>query len=271
MTSPATPALARFAGRTALVTGAAHGIGRAVATRLHAEGANAVLADLDPAAAKDAAATLGDRALAVECDVTDAEALERAVTAVVQQFGALDVLVCNVGVATGEGFDALDDAAWTFQLEPTLHGTVRTIQAALPQLLTSAWGGAVVMTGSVNGLAAFGNVGYSLAKAALPNLAQNLAVEYSATRVGEGQRPVRFNVVAPGTVRTRVWDDQDPDALVPLYPMGRVGEPEDIAAAVAFLASDDASWVTGITLPVDGGILAGPALAFQERNRGPLD
>jgi NAD(P)-dependent dehydrogenase (short-subunit alcohol dehydrogenase family) len=181
------------------------------------------------------------------------------------------VLVCNVGVATGEGFDSLDDAAWSVQLEPTLHGTVRTIQAALPQLLTSAWGGSVVMTGSVNGLAAFGNVGYSLAKAALPNLAQNLAVEYSATRVGEGQRPVRFNVVAPGTVRTRVWDDQDPDALVPLYPMGRVGEPEDIAAAVAFLASDDASWVTGITLPVDGGILAGPALAFQERNRGPVD
>jgi NAD(P)-dependent dehydrogenase (short-subunit alcohol dehydrogenase family) len=125
------------------------------------------------------------------------------------------------------------------------------------------------MTGSVNGLAAFGNVGYSLAKAALPNLARNLAVEYSAGRVGADRRPVRFNVVAPGSVRTRVWDTQDPDALVPLYPLGRLGEPADVAAAVAFLASDDAAWVTGVTLPVEGGILAGPALAFQERNPGP--
>jgi NAD(P)-dependent dehydrogenase (short-subunit alcohol dehydrogenase family) len=271
MTSTPPAALTRFTGRAALVTGAAHGIGRATATRLHAEGATVVLADLDAASAKDAAAALGDRTLAVECDVTDPDALERAVEAGVEQFGALDVLVCNVGVATGERFEALDDDAWTGQLEPTLHGTVRTIQAALPHLLGSRFGGSVVMTGSVNGLAAFGNVGYSLAKAALPNLAQNLAVEYSATRVGPGRRPVRFNVVAPGTVRTRVWDDQDPDALIPLYPLGRVGQPEDIAAAVAFLASDDASWVTGITLPVDGGILAGPALAFQERNRPPVD
>ncbi|GAB3441181.1 SDR family NAD(P)-dependent oxidoreductase [Phycicoccus ginsengisoli] len=271
MTSQPAPALARFTGRTALVTGAAHGIGRATAGRLHAEGANVVVADLDAVAAKDAAASLGDRALALECDVTDAASVHHAVQAGVEQFGALDVLVCNVGIATGERFEALDDAAWSGQLEPTLHGTVRCIQAALPHLLTSRWGGAVVMTGSVNGLAAFGNVGYSVAKAALPNLAQNLAVEYSASRVGDGQRPVRFTVVAPGTVRTRVWDDQDPDALVPLYPMGRVGLPEDIAAAVAFLASDDASWVTGITLPVDGGILAGPALAFQERNPGPVD
>jgi NAD(P)-dependent dehydrogenase (short-subunit alcohol dehydrogenase family) len=261
----------RFPGRVALVTGAAHGIGRAIATRLHAEGASVLLADLDHEEATRVAGELGDRAAAQPCDVTDAASVGAAVDACVERFGALDVLVCNVGVASGERFEGLDDAAWSFQVEPTLHGTIRTIQAALPCLLASTHGGAVVMTGSVNGLAAFGNVGYSVAKAALPNLAQNLTAEYSASRVGPGQRPVRFNVVAPGTVRTRVWDDQDPDALVPLYPLGRVGEPDDIAAAVAFLASDDASWVTGVTLPVDGGILVGPALSFQERNPGPQD
>ncbi|NNM48138.1 SDR family oxidoreductase [Knoellia sp. DB2414S] len=261
--------MARFAGRTALVTGAAHGIGRAIATRLHAEGASVLLADLDVDAATEVADRLGDgRAAARRCDVTAAADVAAMVAACVDAFGALDVLVANVGVASGEGFDGLDDEAWDRQVGPTLRGTIRCVQASMPRLLTSRHGGAVVMTGSVNGLSAFGNVGYSVAKAALPNLAQNLTVEYSAARVGEGQRPVRFNVVAPGTVRTRVWDTQHPDALVPLYPMGRLGEPDDIAAAVAFLASDDAAWVSGVTLPVEGGILAGPALAFQERNPG---
>ncbi len=107
---------------------------------------------------------------------------------------------------------------------------------------------------SVNGLAAFGEVPYSAAKAGLGLLTRNLAVEL-------GPVGIRVNVVAPGTVRTRVWDGQTggADRLRPLYPLGRVGEPADIAAAVAFLASDDAAWITGVTLPVDGGALAGPA------------
>ena len=176
-------------------------------------------------------------------------------------FGGLDVLVCNVGIATSEDFAGIDDAAWAGQFEPTLHGTVRCIQAALPHLLSSPHSGSVVMTGSVNGLAAFGNVAYSRAKAGLASLAANLSVRYGASRISTGQRPIRFNVVAPGTTRTRVWErqGQNPDVLAPAYPLGRVGEPEDIAAAVAFLASDDASWITGVVLPVDGGVLCGPA------------
>jgi NAD(P)-dependent dehydrogenase (short-subunit alcohol dehydrogenase family) len=114
------------------------------------------------------------------------------------------------------------------------------------------------MISSVNGLSAFGEEPYAAAKAGLTILAKNLAARY-------GPEGIRFNVVAPGTIRTRVWDDQPGalDRIVRMYPLGRIGEPEDIAAAVAFLASADASWITGITLPVDGGILTGPFHQFK--------
>ncbi|HEX2308572.1 MAG TPA: SDR family oxidoreductase, partial [Jatrophihabitantaceae bacterium] len=224
----------RFEGRVALVCGAAHGIGKAIASRLHAEGADVVLADLDLDAVETAASDL-DGALPVPCDVTDDASVAAAVGSCAAHFGALDVLVCNVGIATAEDFAEIDDAAWSGQFEPTLHGTVRCIQAALPHLLSARHGGSVVMTGSVNGLAAFGNVVYSMAKAGLGSLAANLSVRYGASRIDADQRPVRFNVVAPGTVRTRVWERQaqDPDLLAPAYPLGRIGEPADVAGAVA--------------------------------------
>lgn len=110
----------------------------------------------------------------------------------------------------------------------------------------------MVTIGSVNGLASLGSEPYSAAKAGLQNLNANLAAQY-------GRHGVRFNLVAPGTTRTRAWDGQ-PDDLAGMStrcPLGRIGEPDDIAVAVAFLASDDASWITGIVLPVDGGALAG--------------
>ncbi len=259
----------RFDGRVAMITGAANGIGRAIATRLHAEGAAVLLADLDEATATTAADELGERAVATRCDVTDRGSVHAAVTACVERFGALDVLACNVGIARPEDFPDLDDAAWAAQFEPTLHGTVLCIQAALPHLIGSAYGGSVVMTGSVNGLAAFGNVAYSAAKAGLGNLAVNLSVRYGAWDPRATGRPVRFNVVAPGTVRTRVWSEQgqDPDDFARIYPLGRIGEPEDIAAAVAFLGSDDASWITGVVLPVDGGVLCGPVQGFAATRR----
>lgn len=249
-----------------MITGAGNGIGRAIASRLYSEGAAVQLADLEEAAAAEVAGSLGERAAAVRCDVTDRASVQAAVAECVQRFGALDMLACNVGTAGPEDFLELDDAAWAAHMEPTLHGTVICIQAALPQLIDSRFGGSVVMTGSVNGLAAFGNVAYSAAKAGLGNLAANLSVRYGAWDPRATGRPVRFNVVAPGTTRTRVWaaQDQDPDQFARIYPLGRIGEPEDIAAAVAFLGSDDASWITGIVLPVDGGVLCGPVRGFNE-------
>jgi NAD(P)-dependent dehydrogenase (short-subunit alcohol dehydrogenase family) len=260
----------RFEGRVALVTGAARGIGRATAARLAAEGAMVGVADIDTDAVEETVHNLagtGAEALPLACDVTDRESVDAAVASVVAGYGRLDVLVNNVGISLGTPFEEIDDAAWHNESDPTLYGAVRCIQAALPHLLTSPVGGNVVTIGSVNGLAAFGQVAYSTAKAGLKSLTQNLAVLYSRrelARKGSASRGVRFNVVAPGTIRTRVWTEGGPDRLEVLnrlarmYPAGRVGEPEDIAAAVAFLASDDASWITGVVLPVDGGVMTGP-------------
>lgn len=247
----------RFEGRFAFVTGAAHGIGRAVVLRLAREGATVTVTDVDLEAAERVAAEaeqLGAASVALACDVTDGASVDASVAASMAQFGRLNVLINVAGGGVVEPpFEATEDAIWQRQIELNLVGVMRCVRAALPHLLASPAGGNVVTIGSVNGLSAFGGYPYSAAKAGLQSLTQNFAAEY-------GRRGLRFNLIAPGTIRTRVWDDQPGtlDRLTKLYPLGRVGEPEDIASAVAFLASDDAAWITGVVLPVDGGILTGP-------------
>lgn len=244
----------RFEGRVALVTAGAQGIGAAVVRRFAAEGGSVVITDLQQDKIDELAAELGDRAIGVRTDVTSREEVDAAVAAAVERFGRLDVVVNNAGgcIVTSVPEDTTDED-WHRQLDLTLVGASRCIQAALPHLVESR--GNVVTISSVNGLAAFGNIEYSAAKAGQIAMTLNYASRY-------GNLGVRFNVVAPGTIRTPVWDHQ-PGALESfekLYPLGRIGEPEDIAAAVAFLASDDAAWITGHTLPVEGGILTGPAM-----------
>ncbi len=246
----------RFVGRVAVVTGAGHGIGRAVAQRLAAEGARLVLADLDEDAARETAdSVLPAEAVATHCDVHLKPSVDACIDLAVRHFGQLDVLVNVAGgsIAMPPAFEDMADEAWNEMLDLNLTGAMRCIRAALPHLRRRP-AGAIVSISSVNGLAGFGEEAYSSAKAGLSLLTRNLAIKL-------GPAGIRVNAVAPGTVRTRVWDGQDggADRLRPLYPLGRVGEPSDIAAAVAFLASDDASWITGVTLPVDGGVLAGPA------------
>ncbi|NEE04441.1 SDR family oxidoreductase [Phytoactinopolyspora halotolerans] len=266
----------RFVGRVAFVTGAAHGIGRAVVERLHAEGAAVALADVDVEAAETAAREVaasggdvgGDSSVqVVACDVTETSSVHTAVAAVLERFGRLDVLVNNAGGSFAAEFEDLDDEDWRRIVDLNLQGAVRCIQAALPHLLASPVGGSIVSVGSVNGLAAVGDIAYSTAKAGLENLTRNLAVRYGRRTLrhsGSDARSVRVNMVAPGTIRTRVWTDMGEarldqvERIRRLYPLDRVGEPDDVAAAVAFLASDDASWITGVTLPVDGGLLTGP-------------
>ncbi len=247
----------RFAGRTALVTGAAHGIGAATARRLAGEGAWVVLADLDVRAAEKVAAELPG-AVALGCDLANSASVQRAVIDACKVFdGQINYLV-NVAGAARRGpsvANGMSDEDWTWAIDLNLTGPMRLVRAGLPFLGDP---GAVVLVSSVNALASFGDDAYSAAKGGLIPFARNLAREL-------GPEGVRVNVVAPGTIRTRVWDEVGgPDSLTPLYPLGRIGEPEDIAAAIAFLVSDDASWITGITLPVDGGVLTGPGGRMDE-------
>ncbi|MGW2723227.1 SDR family NAD(P)-dependent oxidoreductase [Streptomyces sp. NPDC001492] len=245
----------RFEGYGVLVTGAARGIGAAVARRLAGEGARVLLTDVDAAEAAATAAVLREQGLAGEalgCDVADRASVEAAVAHAVDAFGSLDVLVNSAASCTPDTtlFEDGPDEAWDRDLDITLSGTYRCCRAALPHLAASGRG-AVVNIGSVNALQDFGNHAYSAAKAALLSLTRTTAAHVAA-------RGVRVNLVMPGTVRTSAWEGREDEleALRALYPLGRVGEPADIAAAVAFLASREASWITGTSLTVDGGVTA---------------
>ncbi|AYG82331.1 Glucose 1-dehydrogenase 2 [Streptomyces hundungensis] len=252
MTLPRTDShTARFQGHTALITGAARGIGAAIARRLTDEGARVLVADIDMGQADATAAALKG-AVARHCDVSDRASVEAAVAFAVEEFGRLDVLVNNAYSCTpdAERFENEDDEEWARDLDVTLTGAFRCARAALPHLAASGRG-AIVNIGSVNGEQDFGNHAYSAAKAGLASLTRTLAGDAAP-------RGVRVNLVHPGTIRTPAWEGREAqlERLARQYPMGRVGEPEDIAAAVAFLASADASWITGTTLRVDGGVMA---------------
>jgi meso-butanediol dehydrogenase/(S,S)-butanediol dehydrogenase/diacetyl reductase len=246
----------RFNGATALVTGAAHGIGRACAARLADEGARVALLDLDGSAAQDAASELapidGRPHLALQMDATDTESVDDAIRRAAAELGQVDTLVNVAGGGTPEGaFEDTTDEVWTRMLELNLLSVVRSCRAAIPHLRRSTMGPAIVTVSSVNAFTPAGGEAYSAAKAGLTSLTGNLAASVA-------QDGIRVNAVVPGTIRTRVWDTQQggADRMKPFYPLGRVGEPEDVAGAVAFLASRDAAWITGHMLPVDGGVLA---------------
>ncbi|MEV6112773.1 SDR family NAD(P)-dependent oxidoreductase [Streptomyces sp. NPDC052109] len=245
----------RFAGHGVLVTGAARGIGAAVARRLAEEGGQVLVTDQDLPEAERTATALRQQGLsarALACDIADRACVEAAVAHAVDTFGSLDVLVNCAAHCTPDVplFEDDPDDVWALDLDVTLTGAYRCCRAALPHL-AACGRGAIVSIGSVNGLQDFGNHAYSAAKAGLGSLTRTLAGHAAA-------RGVRVNLVVPGTVRTSAWTGREDelDAIRPLYPLGRVGEPEDIAAAVAFLASRDAAWVTGTTLVVDGGLTA---------------
>lgn len=244
----------RFKGKTVIVTGSASGIGRGVALRFSQEGANVVLCDIDE---KKLAAVAGelppDRTLAQRCDVTRLDEVQAVVKAAVSRFGALDVMVNNAGIAAeGSALDVtLED--WTQTIATDLSGVFHGCRAALPELLKTQ--GCIINTASVSGLGAdWGMCAYNSAKGGVVNLTRSLALDF-------GKQGVRANSVCPSLTRTGMTEDMVADkALVDKFmermPVGRVAEPADIAAVVAFLASDDARFVNGANIPVDGGLMA---------------
>jgi meso-butanediol dehydrogenase/(S,S)-butanediol dehydrogenase/diacetyl reductase len=244
----------RFVGKTVIVTGAGSGIGRGIAERFAAEGANVVLAGRTRANLERVAATLdAARTFVQPCDVARYEEVQSLVDAALQRFGGLDVMVNNAGVAPeGEATElSLDD--WQQALQVDLSGVFHGCKAALPHLLARR--GCIVNTASVSGLGAdWALTAYNAAKGGVVNLTRALALDY-------GGRGVRVNAVCPSLTRTAMTEEMFEDAalmarFMERLPLGRAAEPADIAGVVAFLASDDARFVNGVNLPVDGGLTA---------------
>ncbi len=242
----------RFTGRTALVTGASRGIGLAVARRLLDEGAAVVITARKQEGLDAALAELGDgasvRAVAGRAD--DAQHQDDAVRTAVDEFGGLDVLVNNTGINPAYGpLTELDENAARKIMDVNVWSALSWTRRALNAGLGGERPGAVVNMASVAGLApAPGIAYYGVSKGALINLTVQLAAELAPR--------VRVNAIAPAVVKTRfaaALYEQDEAAAAARYPLGRLGVPEDIGAAAAFLASDDAAWITGQTLVVDGG------------------
>jgi 3-oxoacyl-[acyl-carrier protein] reductase len=246
----------RYEGRVVIVTGAARGIGAGTAKRFASEGASVAVLDLDEAAASETASGLGaERAIGVGCDVSDEGAVEAAVTRVVAELGQVDVLVNNAGITRDNLLFKMTTEDWDLVLGVHLRGAFLMSRECQKHMVPAKYG-KILNLSSVSALGNRGQANYSAAKMGVQGFTRTLAIEL-------GPYGINVNAIAPGFIVTEMTDATarrlklEPDELRRLNaeanPVRRVGHPEDIAAAAAFLCSDEASYVTGQTLYVDGG------------------
>lgn len=241
--------------KTAFITGASRGIGRAIAKQLALDGYRVGINYLQSAEKAEALVSelraLGCDAMAVQADVSDAEAITRAIRTVEHAFSPIDLLVNNAGIAQQDLFQYTDATLWRRLFAVNVDGAYHTIQAVLPAMIARR-AGSIVNISSMWGLrGASCEVTYSATKAAIIGLTRSLAMELAPSHI-------RVNCVAPGVIHTDMVDklgEETITALCEQTPIGRLGTPEDIAHAVAFLASDQASFITGQVLTADGGFI----------------
>jgi NAD(P)-dependent dehydrogenase (short-subunit alcohol dehydrogenase family) len=265
---------ATLAGKTAIVTGAGTegegvGIGRATAIVLAGEGARVCLVDRQAVAAEETRKkieSLGGEAFVSAGDVTARDDCSRFVAETVRRYGRLDILVNNVGVATPVPLDAPDEDAWTRVLNVNLTSAMLMCRCAIPAMVNNG-GGSIINISSIAGIRAHGSIAYGPSKAAMAALAREIAVMY-------GRQGIRANTVAPGHVLTPLAMSMLPvEARAKrrnVGPLGIEGDAWDVALAVRYLASDEARFVTGVHLPVDGGVTEiGPLAAHALIESGP--
>lgn len=253
--------------RTALVTGASQGIGRAVALRLAQEGANVVVCARRAAPLRDLVSEIdaaGGLALAVQCDVTDPSVPTSVLRQATDRFGQVDILVNNAGLANPKKLLDTTDEDWQTGIELNLLSAVRFTRACLPSMVANRWGRIINVSSTMAKLADPYHAIYGAAKAGVVNFSKTVSVAFAADGV-------RCNCVLPGITRTEMVEanlssavartGRDPDELMARMlekapiPIGRIGEPAEIADAIVFLASANAEWITGVTLPLDGGTI----------------
>jgi NAD(P)-dependent dehydrogenase (short-subunit alcohol dehydrogenase family) len=250
----------RLDGKTVLISGAGGGIGRTLVETFHAAGATIVGADREAGMLEGLPIVRS-----ILFDQADAKSTRAAVQDDIAAHGVVDAVIANAGFTRAEHLGHLDDEVWASEMAINLNGAYALVDP-ITHAMAARGTGNVVFISSVNAIQHFGNPAYSAAKAGLIAYAKAIAVE----RGGEG---VRANVVAPGSVRTPAWDhrlEADPgllDKVLPHYALGRMVSPQEVANAALFLASDAASGITGVTIPVDAGLTAGNLRFVNEVRR----
>ncbi len=251
--------MGKLDGKVALVTGGSGGIGSATLRRFVKEGAAVVCADIDEEGGEKIVEELqssGGRARFARCDVTKLEEITASVNSAVEEFGRIDVLFNNAATSTGGYVADLDPEGWDHSLRVMLTAAMYGMKAAIPHMLAQG-GGSIISTSSIYGhVSSAGNAPYATAKAGLINLTRTAAIEY-------GRKGIRVNAVCPGAVDTPMLDAvvglglKSRKAIAEMHALGRTITPEEVANLVFFLASDESSGITGQSIIIDGGLLAG--------------